>query len=146
MHKEAAMRRPLNFRPVGIELGMIGTQVLSAQQTPLKVALLLQTDVVGMEGKEVVVQFSEFAPRATSGKHSHPGHEVAYVLEGSGTRDIEGMPPVTARAGDVFYIPSRKVHETKNASTTDPLKLLVFRIHEKGQPITVRIEDLYFWK
>lgn len=48
MHKEAAMRRPLNFRPVGIALGMIGTQVLSAQQTPLKVALLLQTDVVGM--------------------------------------------------------------------------------------------------
>src|SRR3990172_12548840 len=119
MHKEAAMRRPLNFRPVGIPLGMIGTQVLNAQQTPLKVALLLQTDVVGMEGKEVVVQFSEFAPRATSGKHSHPGHEVAYVLGGSGTRDIEGMPPVTARAGGGFYIPSPKKEQPKKTTTTD---------------------------
>jgi len=131
---------------VGLALGIAATQLVSAQQAPLKAALLLQTDVVGMEGKEVVVQFGEFAPRATSGKHSHPAHEVAYVLEGSGTREIEGMPPVTPRAGDVFYIPSRKVHQTKNASTTDPLKLLVFRIHEKGQPITVRIEEPHFWK
>src|SRR3989304_2675057 len=138
MHKEAAMRRPLNFRPVGIPLGMIGTQVLSAQQTPLKVALLLQTDVVGMEGKEVVVQFSELAPRATSGKHSHPGHEVAYVLEGSGTRDIEGMPPVTARAGGGFFLPSPKEAETKKASPTGPLQPPVVRLPPKGRPHTPR--------
>lgn len=131
---------------VGILLGMIGVQVLNAQQTPLKVALLLQTDVVGMEGKEVVVQLSEFAPGAKSGKHSHPGHEVAYVLEGSTIREIEGRPPTPAKSGDIFYIPARVVHETKNASATDPLKLLVFRIHEKGQPITIRIEEPSFWK
>src|SRR3989304_6455419 len=130
MHKEAAMRRPLNFRPVGIPLGMIGTQVLSAQQTPLKVALLLQTDVVGMEGKEVVVQFSELAPRATSGKHSHPGHEVAYVLEGSGTRDIEGMPPVTARAGGGFFITYQEGNEAKNNTTHDHVKHQRFCIHD----------------
>lgn len=131
---------------VGILLGMIGVQVLNAQQTPLKVALLLQTDVVGMEGKEVVVQLSEFAPGAKSGKHSHPGHEVAYVLEGSTIREIEERPPTPAKSGDIFYIPARVVHETKNASATDPLKLLVFRIHEKGQPITIRIEEPSFWK
>lgn len=131
---------------VGILLGMIGVQVLNAQQIPLKVALLLQTDVVGMEGKEVVVQLSEFAPGAKSGKHSHPGHEVAYVLEGSTIREIEGRPPTPAKSGDIFYIPARVVHETKNASATDPLKLLVFRIHEKGQPITIRIEEPSFWK
>src|SRR3989304_4234548 len=138
MHKEAAMRRPLNFRPVGIPLGMIGTQVLSAQQTPLKVALLLQTDVVGMEGKEVGVQVSGVAPRAARGKPPHPGHEVAYVLEGSGTRDIEGMPPVTARAGGVFFIPSPEEHQTKNHTTTTPLQLPVVRLPQKGAPHTPR--------
>lgn len=135
---------------MGLMLGTIGSQVLNAQQAPLKKPLLvqtvLQTDVVGMEGKEVVVQLSEFAPGAKSGKHSHPGHEVAYVLEGSTIREIEGKPPTPAKSGDIFYIPARVVHETKNTSVADPLKLLIFRIHEKGQPITIRIEEPSFWK
>ena len=135
---------------VGIALGVIAGQGLHAQQAPAQKPVLvqtpLQTDVVGMEGKEVVVQVSEFAPRARSGKHSHPGHEVAYVLEGSIIREIEGRPPTPAKPGDVFYIPARIVHETINASNTHPLKLLIFRIHEKGQPIAVRIEEPYFSK
>ena len=135
---------------VGIALGVIAGQGLHAQQAPAQKPLLvqtpLQTDVVGMEGKEVVVQVSEFAPRARSGKHSHPGHEVAYVLEGSTIREIEGRPPTPAKAGDVFYIPARVVHETINTSETHPLKLVNFRIHEKGQPITMRIEEPYFSK
>lgn len=131
---------------LGIAVGLTGNQLLSAQQAPLKATLRLQTDAVGLEGKEVVVQLVEFAPGATSGKHTHPGHEISYFLEGAGSREIEGMPRATAKAGDVFYIPPNKVHETRNDSTTDPLKSVVFRIHEKGKPITVRVEDPYFWK
>jgi len=132
---------------VGIALGLIGSQILNAQQEPVKAAILLQTDVVGLQGKEVVVQTANFAPGATSGKHTHPGHEVAYVVEGSATRYIEGKGWVPAKPGDVFYIPDNVVHETKNVSTTEGLKLLVFRIHEKGKPIVnFRIEEAYFWK
>ncbi len=71
---------------------------------------------------------------------------MAYILEGTTIREIEGRPPTSAKAGDIFYIPARLMHETKNTSTTNPLKLLVFRIHEKGQPITVRVQEPYFWK
>ena len=132
---------------VGFVLGAISGQKLNAQPTPVKAAILLQTDVVGLQGKEVVVQTADFAPGATSGKHTHPGHEVAYVLEGSATRYIEGKGWVPAKPGDVFYIPDHVVHETKNVSTTEELKLLVFRIHEKGKPIVnFRIEEAYFWK
>ncbi len=132
---------------VGFVLGAVSGQKLNAQPTPVKAAILLQTDVVGMPGKEVVVQTADFAPGATSGKHTHPGHEVAYVLEGSATRYIEGKGWAPGKPGDVFYIPDNVVHETKNVSTTEGLKLLVFRIHEKGKPIVnLRIEDAYFWK
>lgn len=131
---------------VGFVLGAVSGQKSNAQPTPAKTATLLQTDVVGLPGKEVVVQAVDFAPGATSGKHTHPGHEVAYILAGSATRYVEGKGWVPAKPGDVFYIPDHVVHETKNLSTTEELKLLVFRIHEKGKPIVnLRIEEASFW-
>ena len=135
---------------VGIALGVTGNQALNAQytqqQAPLKITDLLKADIVGMEGKEVIVQLTEFAPGASSGKHYHPGHEIAYVLEGSASREMEGHPPMIRKAGDAAYVPAKHVHEGKNVSTTDPAKILVVRIHEKGQPITVRETEPYFWK
>ncbi len=50
------------------------------------------------------------------------------------------------KAGDVMYIPAKLAHETKNTSTTERLKVLFFRIHEKGQPIGVRVTPPYFWQ
>ena len=44
------------------------------------------------------------------------------------------------KAGDVTYIQPRQVHEGTNASATSRLKVLVFRIHDKGQPVTVKAE------
>src|SRR5207249_6008362 len=107
----------------------------AAQPVPFKATDLLKTDVVGMEGIEVVVTLVEVAPRATIGKHTHPGHEVAYVLEGSGVSEVEGEAPAVRKAGTVTYIPAKKVHESKNESANEAMKLLVFRIHPKGQPI-----------
>lgn len=97
----------------------------------MKTTEIMKADVAGMEGIEVVVGVADFAPGATSGKHTHPRHEVAYVLEGSGVSEIDGQAPVARKAGTVTYIPAKKAHE----STTEPMKLLVFRIHPKGQPI-----------
>ena len=130
----------------GIALGLIGGRLLDAQQAPLKTTDLLKTDIVGMEGKEIVIQLTEFAPRGASGRHYHPGHEANYVLEGTAILEMEGSPPMTRKAGVTTYIPAKHVHEGKNVSTTDPVKILVFRIHEKGQPITVRETEPHFWQ
>ena len=140
------MRTTLSLATVvGIAIGVFGSQVLNAQQEPVKPTLVFRADVEGMEGTEVIVQVAEFAPRGSSGKHVHPGHEVAYVLSGSGTSEAEGRPNVTRRTGTVTYLPAKTVHETKNDSATEPLKLLVFRIHPKGQEITTRrVTEPYF--
>ncbi len=133
---------------VGITIGVMGTHILNAQyaqqQAPLKVTELLKADVVGMEGKEVIVQLVEVAPRGASGKHYHPGHEANYILEGSITLEMEGHPLKTLKAGDSSYIPAKLAHEAKNASTTNPAKALAFRLHEKGQPVTVSVTKPYF--
>lgn len=119
---------------LGVVIGVTGARLLGAQPAPFKATNLLKADVVGMEGTEVIVTLVEIAPRATIGKHTHPGHEVAYVLEGSGVSEVEGEAPTVRKAGTVTYIPAKKVHESKN-ETTKPMKFLIFRIHPKGQPI-----------
>jgi len=120
---------------LGVVIGATATRLLDAQPVPVKSTDLLQTDVVGMDGVEVLVSLVEFAPRATTGKHTHPGHEVAYVLEGSGVSEVEGQGADVRKAGTVTYVPAKKIHESKNESTTEAMKVLFFRIHPKGQPL-----------
>lgn len=124
----------------GVAAGVIGAQLLNAQQEASKRTLLLKADLVGMAGKEAQVLLVELAPGAAAGKHYHPGHELGYVLEGSFTFEVEGKPPVTLEQGGILYVPPRQVHNPKNASKTAPAKALVFAIAEKGQPAAVPVK------
>ncbi len=125
---------------VGIALGAIGNQILHAQQEPLKRTVLLTTDLVGMEGKEAILGLAEIAPGAETGKHTHPGYEFAYVLEGSGTLEIEGKPSISLTPGTAIYQPSTQVHRGVNDSSTAPLKIFSVYILEKGHPIAVPVK------
>ena len=129
---------------MGLVLGIIGTQVLSAQyaqqQEPVKRKVLLQTDLADIAGKEASLGFAEYGPGASSGKHYHPRHVLVYVLEGSAINEPEGKPPVTLKQGDVLYESPKLVHNWKNASTTAPFKLLACGIGEKGQPRVVPVK------
>ncbi len=130
---------------LGVAVGALGTRMLSAQPAPQKSRDLLRNDLAGIEGKEAILQLVEFAPRGASGKHYHNGQEVVYVLDGALTLEREGMPPLTLKTGEsVFVGMPRHVHEGKNASATSPVKVIVFRVHEKGQPVTVRVTEPYF--
>jgi quercetin dioxygenase-like cupin family protein len=124
---------------LGIVVGGLGHQRLSAQQDPVTRTVLLKTDVAGAEGKEAVIVVAEIAPGATTGKHLHVGQEFAYILEGSLLLTVDGKPAVTFKPGQAFQQPPRQVHEGQNASATAPVKLLAFYIAEKGQPLTTAV-------
>ena len=125
---------------VGIALGAIGSRSLYAQPEPFKRTMLLTTDLKGLEGKEAVVVLAELAPGAAAGKHYHPGNEVNYVLEGSGVLEIDGKPLITLQVGGTHHIQPREVHDARNTSATDPLKILVFWVTDKGQPLTIPVK------
>ncbi|MDD5558097.1 cupin domain-containing protein [Candidatus Methylomirabilis sp.] len=125
---------------VGIALGVIGTQVLNAQQAPMKRTVLIKTDLAGIEGKEAVLALVEFAPGAATEPHYHPGEELAYLLEGSISFEAKGRPPVTFKPGDTFHQPPKQVHRVKNLSATMPAKALAFTISEKDLPLTVPVK------
>src|SRR3546814_10026509 len=61
--------------------------------------------------------FVEFAPGAAAPRHSHPGEELVYVVEGVLEYQLDGKPPVTLKAGDVLFIPSGGVHAVKNVGS-----------------------------
>ena len=144
--KRTALPLALTFA-IGLVFGVVGSQLLNAQQAPVKRTALVQAELEGVAGKEVIQYIGEIAPGASSGKHYHPGPEVAFVLQGSGTLELEGQPPKHLKAGDTTgYIPARHIHEAKNASATEPLKFLVVLIGEKGQPLATSVTPAYFWK
>lgn len=99
-----------------------------------------RTDVVrnDLEGGalEVIQVRLDFAPGAAFGAHSHPGVEIAYVLEGAMEYELAGMAPVTLRAGESLFIPPGAVHSVKNVGP-GPASELATYIVEKGKPLLV---------
>jgi quercetin dioxygenase-like cupin family protein len=141
--KEATMRRTTVLLgvalAVGIAVGTIGTRVLSAPQGPVTRTVLLETDLAGMDGKQGFVVLAEIAPGAATGKHTHPAHEFAYVLEGDGVLEVEGKPPISLRPGLAIHQPPGQVHNGRNMSATSSLRILAVYIGEKGQPHTAPV-------
>jgi quercetin dioxygenase-like cupin family protein len=124
---------------VGVAIGVIGTQVPQAQQQVTRTELM-RTELEGIEGKEGVVYTAVLPPGAVIGKHYHPGNDFVYILEGSVILEREGEAPVTFGPGQLFHNAPKRVHNVKNASTTEGAKLLVFQIPEKGQPLTTPVK------
>ena len=70
--------------------------------------------------------------------HRHAGFVLAYVLEGAVVTKISGQPETTYTAGQMFYEAPGSTHEvSKNASSTEPAKLLALIFAKKGETLTV---------
>ena len=87
-------------------------------------------------GREVVQVRVELDPGAVAPKHSHPGEEIIYVLEGTFEYEVEGKPPVTLKAGDVLFVPAGTNHSAKNVGSGTAAELATY-IVEKGKPLVV---------
>jgi quercetin dioxygenase-like cupin family protein len=106
-----------------------------AQQNGIKRTDLQKHDL-SISGKEMVQARIDFDAHTAFGKHSHPGEEIIYVLEGSLEYEVEGETPVTLKAGEVLFVPAGKIHSAKNNSNAKASELATY-IVEKGKPILV---------
>jgi quercetin dioxygenase-like cupin family protein len=95
---------------------------------------VLQRGDLSTAGHEAVMARAEFAPGAAVGRHTHPGEEVGYVLEGTISVEVQGKPASTLKAGDAFLIPAGTVHDARNVGT-GPAKVVATYIVEKGKPL-----------
>ncbi len=93
---------------------------------------------VNMENWEVTVNYVDYAPGRVGAPHRHAGFVLAYVLEGTVIAKITGQPETTYKAGQMFYEFPGSTHEvSKNASATEPAKLLAMIFAPKGATLTV---------
>ena len=105
-----------------------------------KARTLMTKDLPDFPGKEGMVEMVDFAPGEVSQPHRHNADLFVYVLEGSVVTQVKGGSPKTVHAGGVFYESPSDIHAvSRNASGTEPAKLLVFYLKGKGAPPTVLV-------
>jgi quercetin dioxygenase-like cupin family protein len=118
---------------LGIIAFLIPNQI--AAQTVIK-RIDLQKHDLSIPGRETVQARIDFDGHTAFGKHSHPGEEIIYVLEGSLEYEVEGQLPVTLKAGEVLFIPAGVVHSAKNNTNIKASELATY-IVEKGKSVLV---------
>jgi quercetin dioxygenase-like cupin family protein len=96
----------------------------------------LQRHDLGVPGREVVQVRVELDPGVAFGRHSHPGEEIVYALEGTLEYAVDGKPPVTLEPGGVLFIPAGTIHAAKNVGKGNGAELATYVV-EKGKPLVV---------
>jgi quercetin dioxygenase-like cupin family protein len=111
----------------------LGSMTAVLAQAPAFKRTVLQTMELSVAGREAVTAKAELPGGVSSGRHTHPGEEIGYLLEGSVAVELDGQTK-TLKAGDVFAIPAGKVHAATNTGTA-PATIVSTYIVEKGKPL-----------
>src|ERR1700760_3083875 len=77
---------------------------------------------------------AEIPAGGSAGRHTHPGIELGYLMEGEGELLVEGQPARQIKAGDFWAIPAGIAHDAK-ASGGKPLKVLAVYVVDKSKPL-----------
>jgi quercetin dioxygenase-like cupin family protein len=71
---------------------------------------------------------------ATVARHTHPGIESSFVMEGGFELPIQGQPTRMLKAGDAFQIPPETPHAGGKPGDAKSIILITY-IVEKGKPL-----------
>ncbi len=105
--------------------------------TKPELANLLRADLAGTENLEIVVSRVKVPAGVELPRHYHPGEEFVFVVSGTVTLKLQGKPDQDFSAGAAGVVPLREVH---GAVAKTAIDLVVFRVHEKGQPVRVIVK------
>jgi quercetin dioxygenase-like cupin family protein len=108
-----------------------GAGVAIAQQSGIKRTPLQKLDFPA--GYNTVTAIAEVPAGSAAGRHTHPGMETGYVLEGELELVFDGKPPMKIKAGESYQIPEGAVHDAKAGDK--PFKVLAVYIVKAGEPL-----------
>ena len=93
---------------------------------------------VSLDGWEVTVSWVDYPPGRVGAVHHHAGFVLAYVLTGAVITKISGQGEEKRyETGQMFYEQPGATHEvSKNASQTQPARLLAMIFAKKGSTLT----------
>ena len=101
-----------------------------AQQSAIKRTPLQTVDFPA--GYNVVSAIAEVAPGNCAGRHTHPGIDTGFVVQGDFVLKLDGKPEQTLKAGDSFATSPSTPHDGCSASGA---KLVDTFVVEKGKPL-----------
>jgi quercetin dioxygenase-like cupin family protein len=104
----------------------------------IKRSILSKTDMP--DGKYVALLAEvEIDAGVAVPRHTHPGIESAYCLDGSAQLSIKGQPDRMVKQGDSFQVPTETVHSAKIGDK--PFKLVVTYTVEKDKPLATVVPE-----
>jgi quercetin dioxygenase-like cupin family protein len=121
------------FKQLAVSLFSLSLFAATGALAQVKRTPVLTADVAA-PGRQAVVVRGEIDPGASAARHTHPGDEISYVLEGEAELLIDGEPARVVKAGEAFVIPAGKVHGARNPGTA-PLRFVGVYVVEKGKPL-----------
>ena len=92
----------------------------------------LQRYDLSVPGREMIQSRVDVEPDSPPIRHTHPGEEIIYVLEGSLEYQIDGQPTKVYNADEALTVPAGVIHAVRNAGTGTALATDVV---EKGKPL-----------
>jgi quercetin dioxygenase-like cupin family protein len=117
---------------------VLGSMTVAFAQAPAFKRTVLQTAELSVTGREAVTAKAELPTGVASGRHTHPGEEIGYVVEGTVTIEREGQSK-TMKAGEAFAIPAGQIHNAINAGTSQATIVSTY-IVEKGKPLATPVK------
>jgi quercetin dioxygenase-like cupin family protein len=126
--------KPTAIMPIALSIVALGLafHVVHAQQGFNRFDL--QRHDLSVPGREVIQVRVEIDQGVASPRHTHPGEEIIYVLEGTLEYEVEGRPIVTLKPGDVLFIPAGTVHAAKAVGSGKGVELATYVV-EKEKPL-----------
>jgi quercetin dioxygenase-like cupin family protein len=89
------------------------------------------------KGYNIVTVIAELPPNTIAGRHTHPGVDTGYVVEGEATLIVAGKPDQQLKAGDSYAVPAGVEHDVKTGDK--PLKLMAVYVVEEGKPVATPV-------
>jgi quercetin dioxygenase-like cupin family protein len=125
---------------VFIAVAALGVACAAAASSPASagvVHVLSQQPLAGQTGTDVTILTVDYPPGGSTPPHEHPGTTYAYVLQGSVLSKLDDGPTQTFTKGQMWAEQPHEHHMiSKNASSTEPAKLLVLMIAPHGAQLT----------
>jgi quercetin dioxygenase-like cupin family protein len=118
--------------------GLVATEILAQGTPPAATSGVTRKILSQMDGPAqgytTLVVEATIEQGSRVARHTHPGIESGFVLEGSLELPIEGQPTLMLTPGDAFQVPVRTPHAGGKAPDTK-VRLALTYVVEKGKPL-----------
>ncbi|MES2736843.1 MAG: cupin domain-containing protein [Verrucomicrobiota bacterium] len=122
--------------------GFLVSKAADHGEEGVSIVPLFNQELAGHPEEQVSMTVVTYAPGKSSPPHRHHGPVFVYVIEGNVELQITGGPLTTVKAGETFYEPPGSIHEvSRNASKTEPAKLIAFIVGKTGTAVTSPVKE-----